>query len=99
MAKKNDWVVITRVVLNPSERAAAVPEDTASTPLVMWVKGRLEADAEIGDEVTVVTRTGRLEHGKLVEVNPHYELGYGDFVPELLDVGDTVRDRLFGEGR
>ena len=65
-------------------------------PLEMWVKGHLTADAEIGDEVEIITRTGRHVRGKLLEVNPRYTHDYGEFVPELLEIGDTVRGILFG---
>ena len=34
--------------------------------------------------------------GKLLEVNPRYTHDYGEFVPELLEIGDTVRGILFG---
>ena len=47
-------------------------------------------------EVTVVTRVGREEHGTLIEVNPHYELNYGDYVPEITAIEDQLRTALFG---
>ena len=59
MAKKNDWVRIHRVVLPAEGRNPNLPEDTAKVPLEMWTKGFLQADAEIGDEVEVITATGR----------------------------------------
>ena len=96
MAKKGDWVLTHRIVLTPEQRAPQVPEDTHHVPLEMWVKGHLMADAEIGDRVQVTTRTGRLVEGTLLEVNPRYTHDYGEFVPELLEVGDTVRAILFG---
>lgn len=99
MAKKGDWVLTHRIVLTPEQRAPQVPEDTHKVPLEMWVKGYLTADAEIGDEVEIVTRTKRSVRGTLVEVNPRYTHDYGEFVPELLRVGDTVRDILFGGDR
>ena len=96
MAKKGDWVRIHRVVLDASGRAPSVPEDTAKVPLEMWVKGELQADAEIGEEVKVITATGREEYGTLIEVNPHYTHSYGDFVPELIQIDKQLRDILFG---
>lgn len=96
MAKKGDWVLTHRIVLTPEQRAPQVPEDTHSVPLEMWVKGHLVSDAEIGDTVKVITRTGRLVEGKLIEVNPRYTHDYGEFVPELLEIGDTVRGIVFG---
>ncbi len=97
MAKKNDWVRIHRNVLEPQERTGKLPEDTKAVPLEMWVKGWLQNDsAELGDDVTVKTCVGRLEHGTLIEVNPCYELNYGRFVPEILEMETQLRSALFG---
>lgn len=96
MPKKGDWVRIHSVVLQPNERAAAVPEDTKRVPLELWTKGYLQSDASMGDEVTVVTRTGRTVDGTLIEVNPHYEHSFGSFVPELQRAGDEAFAFLFG---
>lgn len=98
MVTKGTWVLIHRIILQANERSPAVPEDTKKTPLEMWVKGYLEADAEISAEVEVITRTGRREHGKLLEVNPAFRHGFGDFVPELLQIGEQVREIVFEGG-
>ena len=97
MAKKNDWVRIHRNVLEPQERTGKLPEDTKMVPLEMWVKGWLVNEtAELGDEVTIKTCVGRTEHGRLIEVNPCYELNYGRFVPEILQMETQLRQALFG---
>lgn len=96
MVKKGQWVLIHRNILEPSQRAPQVPDDTKKVPLEMWVKGYLEDDAEIGDDVNVITRTKRKEHGILLEENPYYKHDYGKFVPELLRIGDQAREILFG---
>ncbi len=97
MAKKNDWVRIHRNVLEPQERTGKLPEDTKAVPLEMWVKGWLvNESAELGDDVTVKTCVGRTEHGTLIEVNPCYELNYGRFVPEILEMETQLRSALFG---
>lgn len=98
MPKKNDWALVHRHVLEPSGRAPTVPDDTKRTPLEMWVKGHLMQDAEIGDAVTVKTRTGRLETGNLVEINPTHRHDFGKFIPELLEIEDRLKAFLFGEG-
>lgn len=97
-AVKGDWVSIYNIVLSPSERAPQVPDDTKKVPLETWVKGFLQADAEIGDEVEVKTMTGRTARGKLIEVNPTYTHNYGNFVPELLQIGIQLREILNGGG-
>ena len=58
----------------------------------MWVKGSLKEDAEIGDEVTVITATGREEKGTLVEANPYYTHSYGKFVPEIIEIDKQLRE-------
>lgn len=96
MANKGDWVRIHNVILQPFERAAAVPEDTKRVPLEQWTKGYLQADAALGEEVLVKTRTGREVSGTLVEEAPHYSHSFGDFVPELQQAGDEAFRYLFG---
>ena len=96
MAKKGDWVQIHNIVLKPEERSEALPEDTKVNPLEMWVKGHLLSDAEIGDEVEVKTRTGRIAKGTLVKVDPYFEHNFGVFVPEVLAIDDMVRKLTFG---
>ncbi|QSX06061.1 2-amino-4-ketopentanoate thiolase [Sedimentibacter sp. zth1] len=96
MVKKGEWVLIHNIVLTSEERAPQVPEDTKKVPLELWVKGYLLDDAEIGDNVTVLTRTKRVVKGKLLEVNPYYKHNFGKFVPELLKIGDQVREIVFG---
>lgn len=98
MAKKGDWVRIHRVVLQADERAPGIPDDTASVPLEMWVKGSLLTDAEIGDEVEIETATNRIEYGRLVEVNPYYKHSYGKFVPELIQIDRQLRSILAEDG-
>ncbi len=97
MAKKNDWVQIHIDVLKPEERAMNIPEDTRSVPLEMWVKGRLENEtAEIGEIVTITTKTGRRVEGTLCAVNPSFKHNFGDYVPELDEIEETVKNILFG---
>lgn len=96
MAKKGDWVRIHSVVLKATERTAKIPEDTQKCDLEMWTKGTLQADAEIGDEVTVVTASNRTEKGTLIEVNPYYTHSYGKFVPEIIEIDKQLREIMFG---
>jgi 2-amino-4-ketopentanoate thiolase alpha subunit len=93
-AKKGDWVQVHQIVLNPEERPSHVPEDTRKVPLELWVKGFIEEDASIGEEVEITTLTGRKVKGELVAINPAYEHDFGDFVPEILKIGIQVRNIL-----
>ena len=96
MVRKGEWVRIHKIILQPSERAPQVPDDTKKVPLEMWTKGYLDADAEIGAEVSVTTATGRKETGTLLEMNHSYSHAFGEFVPELLAIDRQVREILFG---
>lgn len=95
-AKQGDWVIIHNTVLTSAERAPQIPEDTRSVPLESWVKGFLQQDAAIGDQVEITTITGRKVSGKLVEVNPSYKHNFGEFVPELLQIGIQLKEMLAG---
>lgn len=96
MAEKGTWVKIHRILLTPDARAPQVPEDTRGVPMELWVKGFLEVPADIGDEVTVTTMTGRRESGTLVEIDPTYTHSFGNFIPELLEIGISLKCILWG---
>lgn len=92
--KSRTWVRILSTILEADQRSKNLPEDTTKVPVELWVKGYLLNDANMGDNVKVETLTGRVVEGKLIEVNPVYELNYGKFVPELLEVGEKVVKEL-----
>lgn len=95
MAVKGEWVQIHEIVLRPEERPEHLPEDTKKVPLEMWVKGFLNKDANVGDEVEITTLTGRIVKGTMVKVNPTYDYGFGEkYVPELLKIGVQLREIL-----
>lgn len=96
MVKKGEWVRIHSTVLKAEERTAKLPADTQSCPLEMWTKGFLQEDAEIGDEVTVMTASNRIEKGNLIEVNPYWKHSYGKFIPELVQIDKQLREIMFG---
>jgi hypothetical protein len=91
---RGSWVEIHSVILNQEDRAPQVPEDTKTVPLEMRAKGFLAADAEIGKDAAIVTRSGRTLTGTLVAENPAYEHRFGPPIPELLSIGDEVRSIL-----
>lgn len=99
MVAKGEWVRIYKIILQPSERAPQVPDDTKKVPLELWVKGFLTNEAEMGENVEIETVTGRTEEGKLIEVNPYYTHDYGKFIPELLVIDKQTRDIVFGGAR
>lgn len=99
MVNKGQWVRIHSVVLKAEERTAKLPEDTQKCDLQMWTKGFLQEDAEIGDEVTVLTASNRIEKGTLIEVDPYYTHSYGKFVPEIVQIDKQLRDIMFGGDR
>ena len=97
MVKKGEWVRIHSVVLKADERTAKIPDDTQKCDLQQWTKGVLQEDnAELGDEVTVKTASGRLVKGNLLEVGPYYTHSYGKFVPEIIEIDRQLREIMFG---
>jgi hypothetical protein len=94
--KKGDWVQIHQIVLTSDQRAPQVPEDTSKVPLELWVKGYAMNDVNIGEELEIKTITGRKIIGKLVAIQPKYDYGFGEFVPELHLVGTKVKELLYG---
>ncbi|ERJ11613.1 hypothetical protein HLPCO_002314 [Haloplasma contractile SSD-17B] len=97
MVKKGSWVQIHKIVLDKGERAPSVPEDTLEVPLEMWVKGFLEEDSEIGEQVKIKTLVGRIEDGILIKASPTFKHNYGDFVPEILEIGQIINSFLSGD--
>ena len=89
-----EWVEVERVLLEPADRSTNLPEDTASQPLMTWVKGFALATAEMGAEVSVTTMTGRTVTGTLSAINPGYFHTFGQPIPELVHVGADLRARL-----
>jgi 2-amino-4-ketopentanoate thiolase alpha subunit len=94
-AKQGDWVQIHNIILTPGQRAPQVPDDTKQVPLEMWLKGFLnEAEAELEQEVSITTVTGRRVSGRLVAIAPAYPHNFGQPVQELLTLGSELRDML-----
>src|SRR5512135_1060695 len=93
------WVEIHSIVLPAGQRAQQIPEDTKSVALEMRVKGFLAADATLGDQVEIITVTGRRLFGNLIEANPSYAHGFGAAIPELLRIGVEVRALLRAAGQ
>lgn len=93
-AKQGDWVQIHKILLKPGERATRVPQETKLVPFELRVKGFINRDAKIGEQVTITTYTGRELTGKLVAVNPAYGHDFGQPVPELLTIGRELRTLL-----
>ncbi len=97
-AEKGDWVRIHITVLTSDERAPQIPIDTKKVPFEMWDKGFLINDlATIGDVVEVETIIGRRICGKLIEINPGFDHGWGMCIPEILQIGRQVKGILAGE--
>lgn len=98
MIKKGEWVQVRSTVLTADERAPQVPEDTKEVPLVKLVKGYLNEDAEMGDEVEVTTVLGRTEVGELVVLHPVYTHTFGGYVKEISEIHQIMDKEFFGGG-
>jgi len=94
--RKGTWVKIEQQVLDNTQRAPQLPDDTKKVPFIMWTKGFLVEDAEMKGDATVETLTGRQVSGTLMEVEPSYEHDYGSYIPELIRIGKDLRKELWG---
>jgi hypothetical protein len=84
------WVEIEQTVLEPTERAPGLPDDTKAVPLLLRVSGFLVDPVEVGGRATVRTIIGRTLTGTLRTVNPRYSHSFGETIPELLTIGTEV---------
>jgi hypothetical protein len=92
--RAGDWVEVEYVLLEPAERAAGIPEDTAAQPLRAWVKGFALVPGMIGDEIGVETMTGRTVRGHLSAISPGYFHTFGTPPPEIVGIGRDLRARV-----
>lgn len=92
--KPGQWVEVERVLLEPHERSSDLPPDTAAMPLRVWVRGLAQAEAALGDSLTVETMTGRLATGRLSAIEPGYTHTFGSPPPEIVAIGRDLRARL-----
>jgi hypothetical protein len=90
-------VEVHRVLLEPGQRAPQVPDDTRDVPLEMTVKGFLNHEAGIGDQVEITTPAGRCVSGVLTAVNPAHTHRFGSPIAELADIGSELRAILEGK--
>jgi hypothetical protein len=70
-------VRIHRIVLEPEQRVAGLPADTAALPFESWVDGWLLEVSTMGGEARVETQTGRKVAGTLVAVDPPFDHTFG----------------------
>ena len=94
MVKKNSYGEIHKVIFKAKMRTAKIPDETKNVPYEKFMKGFLLADASIGDLVKVKTITGRILEGDLVQENPTFNLGYGTFVPQIMEIKRILREEL-----
>ncbi|HET6497635.1 MAG TPA: 2-amino-4-oxopentanoate thiolase subunit OrtA [Coriobacteriia bacterium] len=92
--RPGQWVEVERVLLEPADRVAGLPGDTASTPLVAWVKGLALGVAALGEECEVETASGRVVRGRLSDLDPCYTHTFGSQPPEIATIGRDLRARL-----
>lgn len=92
MIPQGTYVEITKEILSLEERAPQVPEDTKATPLLMKVKGFLTESKALGEEVTIKTVLGREITGTLTSANPRYTHDFGEIVPELFKVRESLKN-------
>ena len=90
MIDPKTYVEIYRIILPVEERSSNLPSDTKLVPFEMRLRGRLLAQAELGDMVEIETASKRIEKGILVAVNPFFNHNYGHYVSMLTEVRDVI---------
>ncbi|WP_423364436.1 2-amino-4-oxopentanoate thiolase subunit OrtA [Mycoplasma sp. P36-A1] len=91
LVKKGSFVRIERVILQPEERTSKIPDETKSKPFTMWTKGFLLEDCELNKEAKILTKSNREDYGVLKEVDPMYELNYGEYLPEMTEIDRKLK--------
>lgn len=94
MIKKGTFVEIETLVLDCADRSPAIPEDTKQTQLKMWVRGFVNCDCDMGDEVEITTAIDRNIRGVVTQVEPGYDHDFGRYVSELAYIGKQAKDIL-----
>lgn len=90
-------VQVRYTLLEPAQRAAGLPQDTAQVPYVVLVRGMLQSPAALGEAADVTTATGRTLHGELCAVDPGDTHTFGHPVPALVQTFQGIaalRSRL-----
>lgn len=91
-AHRGEWVQIHQVLLAPGQRAPQNPDDTRRVPLEMRLKGFLVTDQAIpGEQVAIVTLSGRQVQGILDVISPRYTHDFGEPQSTLLAIGRELR--------
>ncbi len=90
MIKKNTYVLVKKTILNKEQRTAHIPEDTKCVDFIMKIKGNLTHDANIGEQVIIITETKRVIEGTLIEINPAYTHSFGEHVEEVMQMKDII---------
>ena len=86
-----------------STKGEALDENSKKRRLGADRKGRFRSGPQstsgtgAGEEIEIVTVTGRKDKGVLVDVNPRYIHDYGDFQPELLQIELQLKNIMRGD--
>jgi len=97
LIKKDTFIEIETVVLQCEDRSSAIPDDTKETPLKMWVRGFVNSDCELGDEVEITTTIGRTMRGIAKVVEPSYSHNFGSYVSEIAYIGKQAKEMIFNK--
>lgn len=95
LIKIGTFVEITNKVLDPEDRSPVIPEETKSTPLMMWVRGFTTTECNLGEETEVETPSGRKVRGVVTAVEPAYTHDFGRYVSEIAYIGKQAKEMIF----
>jgi hypothetical protein len=81
-------------LLEPHERAASLPEDTAALPYEALVRGILLEPTKVGSSATIRTAAGRVVAGQLEIVEPADTHTFGRPPAALVAVDEAISGLL-----
>ena len=92
--EEGNWVEIHQVILKPEARSSHLPEESKKVPYEMRARGFLLQAARLQETAHIQTLSGRIISGKLVQVEPRYDHGFGPPVYELMHIGEEEKQML-----
>jgi hypothetical protein len=95
LGRKGDWVLIEQVFLSADQRQPNIPPDTQATDFRLRIRGFLvDETCIVKEQCTIMTKTQRKITGKLIELLPHYDHSFGDYLPETAYIEQQLKGLL-----
>jgi hypothetical protein len=95
LGRKGDWVLIEQIFLSADQRQSNIPSDTQATDFRLRIKGFLvNESSSVKEQCTIITKTQREITGELIELLPHYDHSFGEYLPETAYIEQQLKELL-----